>query len=266
MVVQLGVSSMVVNSCSELFQNVADTVQSAAVWLTHGPKLVFSDINATGDLLRLTQNAQKVADTFARIIPLDLIADGVSSVVEFLNARDIVGCVHDLVSGEAAKENPISPGVPNFLNVAQKLCTLIQDVTSFIGWLVSVKILDEWVTKCTATIVSWGKAFVVLDGICDVASIAGSLFDIADSARLIAKEAMEGLYWLDGKFVPSKLIDRCLDVAMDICWIASSVLNNIPGMSTVYMYVSSGVGSMISLGKFFKEKYLDPVSLPAAVA
>lgn len=254
---------MVINSCSELFQNVADTVQAAAVWLTNGPKLVFNDVGATGDLLRLTKNAQKVAETFARIIPLDLIAEGISGVIEFINARDLVGCVHDLVSGNAAKENPISSHTPNFLNVARTLCTLVQDITSFIGWLVSVKILDEWVSKCTATIVSWGKAFVVLDGICDVASIAGSLFGMIDSVRLIAKEAMEGVYWLNGTFVPSKLIDRCLDIAMDICWIASSVLNNIPGIPTVLMYVSSGVGSMISLGKFFKEKYLDPLPVAA---
>jgi hypothetical protein len=263
MVIQLEVSSMVINSCSELFQNVAETVQATAVWLTHGLKLVFSDVDATGDLLRLTKSAQKVAQTFARIIPLELIAEGISSVVEFINARDIIGCVHDLVSGDAAKKNPISPQIPNFLNVARKLCTLVQDVTASIGWLVSVKILDEWVTKCTARIVSWGKAFVVLDGVCDVASIAGSLIGIVDSARLIAKEAMEGMYWRDGKFVPSKLIDRGLDVAMDVCWIASSVLNNIPGISTVYMYVSSSVGSLISLGKFFKEKYLDSVPVAA---
>jgi hypothetical protein len=255
---------MVMHSCSELLENAVNTAQAAVVWLTNGPKHIFSDIDATGDLLRLTQNARKVVDTFARIVPLDLIAEGVSSVVEFINARDIVGCVYDLVSGEAANENSFGPRIPNFLNVAKTLCILVQDITSFAGWLVSIKLLDQWVSTCTAKIVSWGKSFVVLDGICDVASVTGALFSIVDSVRLIAREAMGGVYWLNGRFVPSRLIDRCLDVAMDISWIASSVLNNIPGIAVVYMYVSSGVGSAISLGKFFKKQYFDLDGAPVA--
>jgi hypothetical protein len=253
---------MAIQVCSDLFGNVVDTVQATTVWLTDGPKRVFGDIDATGDLLRMTQSAQKVVETFARIMPLKLIADGISSVVDFFNAKDLIGCVHYLVSGAAAKENAFGPNVPNFLNVAKNLSILVQDVTSFVRWLVSLKLLDEWVTTCTAKIVSWGQSFIVIDGVGDVASITGSLFSIADSLRLIAAEAMEGIYWLDGQLVPSKLIDRCIDLAKDVCWIASTVLNNIPGISALYTNVASTAGSFLSLGKFFKKQYWD--TLPGA--
>ena len=256
---------MVTSSCSTPFDCVAETVQAAVVWLTDGPKRIFNDIDATGDLLRLTKNVQKVASVFAKVFPLDLIASGLSSVVSFLDARHIFCSVHDLVSGDAARENPLGPHTPNILNVAKTVCTLVQDVTSSLGWLVSIKLLGEWVTKSTAKFALWGKPIVILDGVCDVASSAGSLFSIADSLRLIAKESMEGVYWRNGRCSPSRLIDRCLDVAMDVCSIASSVLNNIPGISIVYMCVSSAVGSMISLGKFFKKQYLDEALIAATV-
>lgn len=257
---------MAIQSCSDLFGTVGNTVQAATVWLTDGPKRVFGDIDATGDLLRFTQSVQKVVETFARIIPLKQISDGISAVVDFINARDLFGCIHYLVSGQAAKEDSFGPHIPNFLNVAKSLTILVQDAASFVRWLVSLKMLDEWVTTCTAKIVSWGRPFVVIDGICDVASITGSLFSIADSARLIAKEAMEGVYESKGQFISSALIGRCLDIAKDICWIASSVLNNIPGVSAVYSNVASAVGSFISLGAFFKKQYWDTAQAAATVS
>lgn len=86
---------MGIQSCSDILGNATQAVQSTAVWLTDGPKRVFSDVDATGDLLRMTQSVHKVVETFARIIPLKLIADGISSVIDFINARDLFGCIRD---------------------------------------------------------------------------------------------------------------------------------------------------------------------------
>ena len=136
-------------------QNAADAAQAAILWLTDGPKRLFNDIDATGDLLRLTRSVQKITSVFRQIVPLDLIAKGVSSVIEFINSRDTVCQVYSLVSGEAARENPLAPFRP--LNVVKTFCSLVQDVTSSLGWLVSIKMLGEWVSTSTARIASWGK-------------------------------------------------------------------------------------------------------------
>ena len=110
-----------------------------------------------------------------------------------------------------------------------------------------------------------GKTFIVLDGVSDVSFIAGGLFGIADSLRLIAMEAMDGSYWVNGRWSPSRCIDRCLDVAMDVCSVAASVLNNIPGVSVLFVFGSSAIGSLVSLGKFYKKEYWDgaPAAAPA---
>ena len=226
------------------------------MWLTDGPRRIFNDIDATGDVLRFTRNVQKITGLFKQIIPLNLLSNGISGIVDFINARDLFGRVFSLVSGEAARENPLGPHLPNILNVAKTFCTMIQDTTSSLSWLVSIKMLGEWVTKSTAKIVSWGKPFVVIDGVCDVSCIAGGLLSIADSLRLIAKDAMEG-HWS-----PSRCINRCFDVAVDVCSVASAVLNNIPGVSALFVYASSAVGATLSLGKFFKKQYFES-SLPS---
>jgi hypothetical protein len=252
---------MATNSIS--IQRVVGMAQTAIVNLLDGPMRLFSDFSATAEMLRLIQNVQKITQIFVKNVPLERIADGVSGIVGFIDARDIIPCTHDLVSGAAAQKDPLGPNMPNILNVARTVCTLVQDAMSVTRWLVSIKVLGEWITKSTARIALWGRSFVVFDGICDTAAIVGAIFGIADSARLIASESQQGGYWSKGKYTPSRLVGRCLDIANNICTIASSVLSNIPGVPLVYACVSSAIGSIVSLGKFFKEQYLDEVPIAA---
>lgn len=246
---------MTISSFSQVLGDVGRATQEALTWATYGPKLILNDIDATADLLRLTQSVYKVTDLAVKILPLKLISDGISTVVEFFNAKNMIGSIYNLASGHDAWENPLSPHVPNVFKVASKAAFLVGDVGSFVSWLSTLKLLGSWVKDTKVQIPGWGKPFSALGGICDASCITGSLLSLADTMRMIAKEAIAGVYVKNGRLMPGTLINRGLDVVSDISSIASSVLGNIPGLSIVFSLVASAVGSTVSLGKFFIWQY-----------
>ena len=238
-----------------LLRDAAEVVQN----VTLCPKLIFNDFDATGNLLVLIQKIQKVIGVFKQIAPLELISKGVSPIANFIFAIDIPRCFYDL--GAAAKKEPLMD-CANILNIAKTVCTLVQEMICSLWWLVSVKILGEWVSTGTAKICLSNRRFVVLDGVCDLATVVGSTFSIADSVRLMAQEGNSGPQrTIAGLKVSTKLFGRCLGVATDVCMIASAVLGNIPSISVAYSAAAAGVGLVISLGKF-----LDGKSQAAAAA
>ena len=235
---------------SVALRNVGGFIQNAALW----PELIFNNPCATSDLLQLVQKFQKVTNVFRRIIPLDLISRGVSPIANFISAIDLPRSFRALFSGKAANDNPLLGGT-NVLNVVKTICTIVQEIACSLWWLVSVKILDEWVEQKTVGFGLSNRRFVVLDGICDLATIVGSTCSIVDSIRLMVQEGNTGPYRLiAGHKVSNKLIGRCLDVATDVCMIASAVLSNIPSISVAYAGVAAGVGLIISLGNFLDKQ------------
>lgn len=229
--------------------------QNICSWLTDGPRHIFADVDATGDLLKLIHRVHSIVDPIVQILPLKRIAEAVTAITDFVNARNLISGLYDLVSGAAAWEKPFSANVPNLLKVASKAMFLIGDIGSLAEWLSSIQVLGEWVKKSTAQIVTWGKPFQVLAGIGDFSCITGSLFNLADTIRLMVRESMTDGYIKNGRLKVSALVDRVIDVASDISAIAASVLSNIPGVPAVMSMISLAVGSTIALGKFFKKIY-----------
>ena len=162
-----------------------------------------------------------------------------------------------------AWEKPFSEHFPNLLKVASKLSFLIADIGLLAGWLSSVHVLGEWVKTSTAQLVTWGKKFNVLQGICDVSCITGSLLSLGDTIRIIVQEVLEEGVRRDGRLNPSRVLDHCIDIASDITSIAATVLLNIPGVPIVMATVSLAIGSTLALGRFFKKTYFDAPGVQA---
>lgn len=232
-----------------------EVVQHAASWLIDGPRQIFQDVDATADLLRLAQRVQAIFAPIIRILPLQRIAEGVRAITDFVNARNFVGGIYDIVTGNAAWEKPFSEHVPNLLKVASKLVFLIGDFGSLAEWLSSIRVLGAWVKDSTARLVTWGKEFNILGGIGDVTCAVGSLLSLGETIRLIVQEAITERYFKEGIFKTGLLTDHLLDIAYDVSGIAASILSNIPGVPAVLSLVSLAVGSTASLGRFFKKTY-----------
>jgi hypothetical protein len=231
--------------------------QKVGEWLVEGPKRLFADVDATTDFLKLVQRINSIFAAFVEILPLKRIADGVTSVIDLVDARNIVGCISDLISGKAAWKNPFSDTFPDLLKVASKLVFLIGDTVSLSSWLSSVHVLGEWVKSSTAQIVTWGKEFNVARGIGDACCVIGSMLNIADTIRLSIRELTTDGYIKDGVLKWRLLRDHLIDVAYDITCIAASVLSNIPGVPAVMATASLAIGSTLSLGRFFIAEFQD---------
>jgi hypothetical protein len=237
--------------------------QRVGFWLVDGPKQLLSDVDATTDLLKLTQRIHRIIEPIIQFMSLKLVAEAATNIVEFFNARNFAGTISDLVSGKAAWEKPFSEHFPNLLKVASKLSFLIADIGLLAGWLSSVHVLGEWVKTSTAQLVTWGKKFNVLQGICDVSCITGSLLSLGDTIRIIVQEVLEEGVRRDGRLNPSRVLDHCIDIASDITSIAATVLLNIPGVPIVMATVSLAIGSTLALGRFFKKTYFDAPGVQA---
>lgn len=230
-------------------------VHDVGLWLIDGPRHIFDDIDATSDLLSLVQRVEAIFEPVLQIAPVKCLAEAVTAITDFVAARDIVGSLHDLLSGVAAWESPFSQSFPNLLQVASRVAFLVGDIGAVVGWLSSIHVLGEWTKTATAQIVTWGKPFPILDGVGDVSCITGSLLNIADTVRLIVKEFVVERSWSGGRLTMGRLLDHGIDIAYDISGIAASVFANIPGVPAMLATISLAVGSTLSLGKFFKELY-----------
>jgi hypothetical protein len=237
------------------FWECTKTAQNIGSWIVEGPKHLFSDVDATADLLMLVQRVHSIFEPFIQIMPLKRIAEAVTSITDFVSARSFIGGIHDIISGKAAWEKPFSVHFPDVLKVASKLVFLVGNCMDLASWLSSFHVLGEWVKSSTAQIVTWGKEFNILQGIGDVTCITGALLNIADTIRLILQEALTDGYFKNGSLKLSVLTDHLIDIAYDISSIAASVLSNIPGVPVVMTTVSLAVGSTLSLGRFFKGIY-----------
>lgn len=238
-----------------VIRECGEAVQSSALWLIDGPKHVFADVDATGDLLQLAQRVHELFEPFLQFYPIKRFIEGVSAITEFINARKFMSGLNDLISGKAAWEKPFAEGIPNFFKVAAKMIFMVGDLGLLAGWLSSIQVLGAWVKDSTAQIVSWGKEFNVLNGLGDVTCIAGSLLSICDTIRLMLHEVFSTGYMQRGTLKLSLLADHLLDLAGDIASLASSILANIPCVAGMWVVISSAVGSIVSLSHFFKNTY-----------
>lgn len=234
---------------------VTTIAQHIGSWLVDGPKRLFADVDATADLLKLVSRIQKIFEPIIQMLPLKRISEACVAITDFVNARNFIGGLHDLISGKAAWENPFSLRCPDLLKVASKLSFLVGDLASLAHWLSSIHLLGEWVNSATAQIVTWGKEFNLIGGIGDFSCITGALLSISDTVRMIVKEFLTDGYFKEGRMKWSLLTDHLIDVAYDISGIASTVLSNIPGVPAVLGMISMAVGSSLSLSRFFKKEY-----------
>jgi hypothetical protein len=244
-----------IGCAAEALKTGAKVGQHVSEWLFDGPKNVFGNIDPLSDLLKLIQRINEIAKPYIELLPLQHIANAVSKITDFVNARNWIGRISDIASGRAAWDHPFGVNFPDILKVASKCAYLIGDFAATAKWLSSIEILGAWVKDSTAQLVTWGKEFNILKGIGDVSCVTGALLNIADTVRLIVKETLDGGYLRNGRLQFGLLLDHVLDVAYDDTKVAASVLSNIPGVPIVFTLVSLAVGSTLSLGKFFKKTY-----------
>jgi hypothetical protein len=243
--------------------DVGKVAQNVGNWLVDGPKNVCANIDPLTDVMKLVQRINDIFKPFFTFFPLQQISSCFANITEFVGARSFFGRISDLVSGKAAWEKPLSDNVPNFLRIASKCAYLIGDFASTAKWLCSIQILGAWVKDSTAQIVSWGKEFNILKGICDVSCVTGALLNMTDTVRLIIDEFKHDAYIKQGRLNVSLVVDHVLDVASDVVKIGAAVLSNIPGVNIIFTLVSLSIGSILSLGKFFKKTYwIEPAQLP----
>jgi hypothetical protein len=233
----------------------ARIAQASGNWLVDGPKNVLANVEPLSDVMKLVQRINDIFKPFVEIMPLRQIAEAFSHITDFVNARNFVGRISDLVSGKAGWDKPFSENFPDLLKIASKCAYLIGDFASTAKWLSMINILGAWVKDSTAQIVTWGKEFNILKGVGDVACITGALLNMADTVRLIVKEAVRDGYFKDNKLKLGLLVDHVLDVAYDTSKVAAAVLSNIPGVHIIFAMISLAIGSTLSLAKFFKKTY-----------
>ena len=250
-----GVDMAVVGMAGEALGEALRVAQHAANWAVDGPKNVFAKVDPLSDLLKLVQRISEITKQFVEILPLQHVARAFSKITDFINARNFIGRISDIVSGAAAWRNPFAEGIPDFLKVGSKLAYLFGDFAATAKWLSSIEVLGSWVKDSTAQLVSWGKEFNILKGIGDVSCITGALLNIADSVRLIVRELEANRFFRGGRFNVGLVVDHFFDVAYDVTKIAGAILSNIPGVHVMFTLVSLTVGSTLSLGKFFKKTY-----------
>jgi hypothetical protein len=229
--------------------------QHVGNWLVDGPKNVFSNIDPLTDLLKLVQRINDIFKPIADFPPLKQIADSFSHITDFVNARNFIGRISDIVTGKAGWDKPFSKNFPDLLKIASKCAYLIGDFAATAKWLSSIHILGAWVKDSTAQMRTWGKEFNILKGIGDVACVTGSLLNFADTVRLIVQESMRDGYFKSGQLKLSLLADHVVEIACDTAKIAAAVLSNIPGVNIIFTMISLAVASTLSLGKFFKKTY-----------
>ena len=241
------------------FSEATRVAQNVSAWLTHGPTMIFNDVDATHDLLMLTQRVQRISEKIFPFLPLKHISEAVSSVTEFTNVRNIFSGIHDLVSGKSAWEKPFSETCPNFLRIASKCVFIVGDLASLAGWLSSIHLLEAWVKYSTARVVTWGNEFNVLHGIGDTVCVVGSLLSIADTVRLAVDEMKTDGYVKNGHIKSGLVADHLIDVASDISSVAGAILSNIPGVPSLAAVVPFAIGSTLSLGRFLSKVKWDQV-------
>lgn len=234
----------VVGSAAEGLCAGARVAQSVSNWFVDGPKNVFGNIDPLSDLLKLIQRINEIVKPWIEMLPLQRISKAVSHITDFVNARNFIPRLSDIVSGRLAPLKELS-----------KLAYLVGDFASTAKWLSSIEVLGSWVKDATAQFVSWGKEFNILKGIGDVSCLTGALLNISETVRLVIKEFTAEKYFAHGRLKLSLLVDHVVDLAYDVTKVAASVLSNIPGVHMVVTTISLAIGATLSLGKFFKKTY-----------
>jgi hypothetical protein len=233
----------------------AKFVGRSVVLLVDGSARLFRDVDATGDLLKFAQAAQKISAIFFQNVPLRLFAEGVTGVVGFINARSIVLTINDLVSGKAAKDKPFSKVCPNLLKVSYKIAFLVSDSIALLGWLSSAHLIGETAKNATARLPIFGVQFNVLRGVADSAVVVGSALSIADTARQAIQEARGGEFVKNGRIKAGLIVGHALDFGNDASTAVSIVLANVPGVPSLAVLIPLAAASAFSLGQFFKKAY-----------
>jgi hypothetical protein len=236
-------------------ENILHGLQCTAVWLTDGPKRVFSNVNPMSDALRLTQRVSEIAKAIFSYSPIEYVAKALGNITDFIGARSIIGRVADLVSPQGAWSNPFWIG--------NKFSSLIGDISSTVKWMASINVFGESLSSAirnaTGQFVSWGNPFNLLKGVGDFSCITSSLFDIADIARKAFDEFHNGGYLQDGAFKAKTAGSHFCGMVWFVAKVSGCILSNIPGVHVVCSAVAGAVGALSSLGKFYVEQYLkDP--------
>jgi hypothetical protein len=237
-------------------------VQQGLIWLTDGPKRVFSNVNPMSDALKLFQRINDIVKAIFASSPIDQVSKAFGHVTDFIGARGIVGRVADLVSFRGAWEVPLFNG-PNFLWVGNKVASLFGDIGSTVKWMASLNVFGSALSaqiKGATGQFCFGNAFNLLKGVGDFSCITSSLFDLADIARQAIDRIQQGTYFRDGAFMAKTAWCHAFTAASDVARVAGCVLSNIPGVHMVYSAIAGGIGSFTSLGKFYVEQYVkDPM-------
>lgn len=238
--------------------NISEGIRVSAMVAVDAATRLFANVDPLNDLLKLVQKINKIIEEkWNEILPLKQISIAVAQITDFVGARNFVGRLFDILSGRAAWAHPFCDGYPDFLKVMSKCIYLVGDMTSIARWLSNIHILGKWVTESTAQLVSWGKEFKILKGVGDVSCITGAVLNFFDTVRLVCQEICTTGYMREGTWNFCLMFDHLLDVASDIAKIASAVLSNIPAVGEACVAGVAVFGSLLSLGKFFKNEYTD---------
>ena len=243
-------------------ENILHGLQCTAVWLTDGPKRVFSNVNPMSDALKLTQRVSDIAKAIFSYSPIEYVAKALGHVTDFIGARSIIGRVADLVTCKDAWTKPLFDG-PNFLWIGNKFASLIGDISSTVKWMASINVFGESLSgairNATGQFVSWGNPFNLLKGVGDFSCITSSLFDIVDIARQAIGELRSDGYLRNGAFMAKTAGNHFFGMVWNVAKVSGCILSNIPGVHMVCSAVAGAIGALSSLGKFYVDQYLmDP--------
>ena len=120
----------------------ARAVQCASNWVIDGPKNVFANVDPLSDLMKLIQRINDIFKPYLELIPLQQISECFSHITDFVNARNFIGRISDIVSGKSGLwDKPFTDDFPDLLKLASKCAYLIGDFAQTAKWLSSINVL-----------------------------------------------------------------------------------------------------------------------------
>lgn len=232
----------------EAAHGLIQVVYTTAMHVFSTFRAVFNDVNARSDFLKLIISITDLCETSFPTPSLRIFAHAFKASTAINAPVSLFNRFFSIVSNEAGTQEPFENHY-DWLRIGSKMLFLVSDAMSSIRWLEEIgaitkdlvhQIGEFRVFECTTL------AFI------NTASIVFSTtLDLFDNLRLVWKYAFvrDDTPAAERTF---KLITYSLDILIDICRIATTILGTLPFHEAALAKIAvSCLGNSISLVKFF---------------